>query len=184
MEMEADVSRHEEVLARLEEAFSNLETLAVHQATAEPRRAREIEEAKSAVRAALDEIRDMEEAQESDERLAEVVEQLALFTRTAQRRADASEKRLRRIERSTAPRTGSVFKANKKIVKEGKWLAGMLAGPPSPDRDLHLLKDGAGAAPAASIDVLWDALMTRRPPGAAQTATETPASDEENGAES
>src|SRR4051794_14519189 len=105
--MEADMSRYDDAMRRLEDAAEGLESLDLQQMTVEPRREREIKKVEDSVKQALELLREREGEREDDRRLADLVEHLIEYTEAAQRRLRVSEERLERIEHVTVVGVGS-----------------------------------------------------------------------------
>jgi hypothetical protein len=163
------VTGPDEVLQKLEEVASGIEKLNLQQMTVEPKRTQELVDVLYGIKEAVEAARDWQREQRNEERLAALFAEFGKYTAAAHERLATSEARLQEIEHAVVDGRRRRVRVKPEIIDEGKYLKGVLAGPPSDADDPQYLKDAARVPIKASIDVIADGLSTRAKTTTAKT---------------
>lgn len=142
----------DDVLNMLEAINEKLERLSLEHKIGDPKRERELDDLRAEAREAMQAFSDLERAQATEDRLAIIFDELRKNTALA-------HKRLEYVEDTVGDRNGSAFPADPKILAEGKWLKGMLAGPPTEDVDPGLLMNAPRPRVRRGLDELAVAVL-------------------------
>jgi hypothetical protein len=146
------VTDFDDIRSDLDDLEGELENQRTQQEVGGPRRSQQLDDMLSTVQRLKERLRYLETKNDGDQRLAAVFDRLGQFTALA-------HARLEYMEETAGQRNGSAFPADPKVLAEGEWLRGMLAGPPTDDVAPQLFMRAPRPRVQRGLDQLAETLL-------------------------